>query len=160
MQKLFITLLVLSFSQFAKADTISTQIYSTSEPNNLIGNIRFEDSDKGLIIYPDLNQLTAGLHGMHIHEKPSCDKHGDAAGAHLDPMQSKTHLGPYHQGHLGDLPALTVDAEGRANLPVIAPNLSTKAIKNHSIIIHENGDNYSNTPPLGGGGARIACGTL
>jgi superoxide dismutase, Cu-Zn family len=27
-------------------------------------------------------------------------------------------------------------------------------------MIHANGDNYTDTPPLGGGGAREACGII
>jgi Cu-Zn family superoxide dismutase len=34
-------------------------------------------------------------------------------------------------------------------------------VKGRSIMIHSGGDNYSNQPaPLGGGGARIACGVV
>jgi Cu/Zn superoxide dismutase len=34
-------------------------------------------------------------------------------------------------------------------------------IRGRSIMVHTGGDNYSDTPaPLGGGGARIACGVI
>ncbi|NES46128.1 superoxide dismutase family protein, partial [Moorena sp. SIO2C4] len=34
-------------------------------------------------------------------------------------------------------------------------------LKGHSLIIHAQGDNYSDIPkPLGGGGARVACGVI
>ncbi|MFZ2076615.1 MAG: superoxide dismutase family protein, partial [Xanthobacteraceae bacterium] len=40
-----------------------------------------------------------------------------------------------------------------------APHLTVAAVKGHAIMIHAGGDNYSDQPaPLGGGGARIACG--
>ena len=32
------------------------------------------------------------------------------------------------------------------------------ASANHALIVHAGGDTYSDTPPLGGGGARVACG--
>jgi Cu-Zn family superoxide dismutase len=42
-----------------------------------------------------------------------------------------------------------------------APRLSTDDLKGRAIVIHSGGDNYSDTPrPLGGGGARVACGVV
>jgi len=64
-------------------------------------------------------------------------------------------------GHLGDLPALTVGADGTASAAVIAPRLKMADLKGRSLMIHAGGDNYSDTPsPLGGGGARAACGVV
>ena len=71
------------------------------------------------------------------------------------------HLGPRAEGHKGDLPALRVDAGGNAMNAVIAPRLKLADVKGRSIMIHAGGDNYSDQPsPLGGGGARIACGVV
>ena len=54
---------------------------------------------------------------------------------------------------------LTVDASGKATKPIVAPHLTVAEVKGHSIMIHAGGDTYSDQPaPLGGGGARIACG--
>ena len=54
---------------------------------------------------------------------------------------------------------LTVDVGGKATKAVVAPRLKVSDVKGHSIMIHAGGDNYSDQPaPLGGGGARIACG--
>ena len=84
---------------------------------------------------------------------------GMAAGGHYDPANTGKHLGPLGEGHKGDLPALTVDSDGRATKDVVAPHLKVSDVKGHSIMIHAGGDNYSDQPaPLGGGGARIACG--
>jgi Cu-Zn family superoxide dismutase len=87
---------------------------------------------------------------------------GFAAGGHYDPAHTKKHLGPLSTaGHRGDLPVLVVDSHGDATRPVTAPHLTVAEIRGHSIMIHAGGDNYSDTPaPLGGGGARIACGVI
>ena len=70
--------------------------------------------------------------------------------------------GPEGSGHLGDLPVLTADASGQADATVVAPHITDlQAIKGHALMIHVGGDSYSDTPaPLGGGGARFACGLL
>lgn len=133
-----------------------------------IGTITFEDSEKGLIVTPHIKGLTPGEHGFHIHENPSCEATefegkltaGMGAGEHFDPNHSGSHKGPHGAGHLGDLPVLVVDSKGETPNSVIAPRLSLSAIENHSVIIHVAGDNYSDNPPMGGSGERIACGVI
>jgi Cu-Zn family superoxide dismutase len=84
-----------------------------------------------------------------------------AAGGHYDPANTGKHLGPYGEGHKGDMPVLTVDASGNATKAVTVPHLTMADVKGRSIMIHAGGDNYSDQPaPLGGGGARIACGVV
>jgi superoxide dismutase, Cu-Zn family len=57
------------------------------------------------------------------------------------------------------MPVLTVDTNGFATKAVVVPHLTVADIKGRSIMIHAGGDNYSDqAAPLGGGGARIACG--
>ena len=134
-----------------------------------IGTITFSDSNEGLVIKPNLSELTPGTHGFHIHEKPSCDAAekdgkvvaGQAAGGHYDPAKSSKHEGPMGMGHKGDLPALEVTTDNHAEKPMLAPNLKLSDVAGHAVIIHEGGDNYSDTPkPLGGGGSRVACGIV
>lgn len=154
-------LLLLSSLCFCKglyADSITTEVYSGE--NKPVGNIEFKDSQYGLLITPHLKGLPQGVHGFHIHEHADCGDHAMKAGGHLDPKQAGKHLGPYSEGHLGDLPALTVNEQGEASTTVLAPRLKVSDIKNHAIMIHAGGDNYSDTPALGGGGARLACGKI
>ena len=83
-----------------------------------------------------------------------------AAGGHFDPKSTGQHKGPYGTGHLGDLPPLFVN-DGIANIPTLAPRLQVSDVLGHAVIIHAGGDNFSDDPaPLGGGGARSACGVL
>ncbi|ROH88342.1 superoxide dismutase [Cu-Zn] SodC2 [Pseudomethylobacillus aquaticus] len=135
----------------------------------IIGVIKFSDSDKGLIVDPDIGTLTPGEHGFHIHEKPNCgvaEKDGKkvaglAAGGHFDPAKSSKHEGPEGHGHHGDLPALQVNEDGSATRAMLAPRLKLADVTGRAIMIHEGGDNYSDDPkPLGGGGARVACGVI
>ena len=47
----------------------------------------------------------------------------------------------------------------RATIPVLAPRMKLKHLRKKAVMIHAGGDNYSDDPkPLGGGGARMACG--
>lgn len=135
-----------------------------------IGTIQISETEHGLLFTPQLSSLEPGQHGFHVHENGSCepaDKDGkptaaQAAGGHYDPQQTGKHLGPYEDGHLGDLPALHVDSDGNANYPVLAPRIKKlDEIKGRALMIHAGGDNHADTPePLGGGGARTACGVI
>lgn len=134
-----------------------------------IGTIKATDTKYGLLLIPSLSNLPPGVHGLHVHENPDCNckeengemKAGLAAGGHFDPGHTGKHLGPYAEGHLGDLPPLFVTSEGKAETPVLAPRLKVADLKNHSLMIHAGGDNFSDEPvKLGGGGARIACGVI
>ncbi len=153
-----LSLTLLTFSLVAA--TLKVPIY-TSINHEYIGDIIAKDTKYGLLLSPNLKGLTPGVHGFHVHQHPSCDHGSMDAGAHLDPSNTGKHLGPYNdKGHLGDLPALTVNSDGVANLPVVAPRLKTADIKEHALMIHVGGDNYSDNPKLGGGGDRFACGVV
>lgn len=155
----------------AESLKISVQLLDPVKGNQDVGFVSVTESKYGLVFTPELKGLTAGVHGFHIHESPSCDAKekdgkltaGLAAGGHWNPNGAKAHGFPWSdEAHLGDLPALYVDAEGNATHPVLAPRLKSLAdIKGRSIMIHAGGDNHSDEPkPLGGGGARMACGVI
>ncbi len=135
-----------------------------------VGQVVIAETPYGLVFAPQLAGLPPGLHGFHVHENPSCDakdKDGApvpalAAGGHYDPAGSRKHGQPWGDGHLGDLPALFVAASGEASNPVLAPRLKSLAdVRGRSLMIHAGGDNHADHPaPLGGGGARQACGVI
>lgn len=163
--KLWISGLVIAVLTIpALADSVSVTMYATADTQQKtsLGTITLVDTSSGLLIEPNLQGLTPGIHGFHVHQNPNCADNGMAAGGHLDPKASNKHLGPYSlSGHLGDLPALTVGDKGMAKLPVLAPHLKVADVLNHSLVIHLGGDNYSDTPEkLGGGGARLVCGVV
>ncbi len=84
-----------------------------------------------------------------------------SAGGHLDPGATNKHGEPWGDGHLGDLPPVYVDASGNAAQPVLAPRLKVADLAGRSLMIHAGGDNHADHPaPLGGGGARVACGVI
>lgn len=135
-----------------------------------VGTVTITDGSGGASIQTALKGLPAGPHGFHIHENGSCEPGtannqpvpAGAAGGHFDPQHTGKHEGPEGAGHLGDLPLLQVGADGAANTTLSAAHIKDlAALKGKAVMIHAGGDNYSDQPaPLGGGGARIACGIL
>jgi Cu-Zn family superoxide dismutase len=135
-----------------------------------LGKIVISGSAAGAVFKLDLHGLPPGPHGFHVHENSGCGPTnmndvripGGAAGGHLDPDHTNKHEGPAGEGHRGDLPVLTVEANGTATQALTAPRIKDiESLRNHALIIHAGGDTYSDTPSaLGGGGGRIACGVI
>lgn len=149
--------------------TVPIQAVDANGIGTSLGTVVAEDTRRGVVFTPDLSGLTPGIHGFHVHTNPSCaPKEQDgksvpalAAGGHYDPSGSGKHEGPWGDGHLGDLPALFVTADGRSTHPVLAPRLRVSDLAGRSLMLHAGGDNHADHPEkLGGGGARIACGVV
>ena len=156
-------------SVYAEDMVVQINLLNDQGAGKGIGTVTIKDTQYGLLLAPDLTDLTPGIHGFHVHQNPDCaavmkdnkSMAGMAAGGHYDPAGTAKHEGPYGQGHLGDLPALYVGPDGKATLPVLAPRLKMADLKGRALMIHAGGDNYSDIPaPLGGGGARMACGVI
>lgn len=152
-------------------ETLDVEMHkvSTDGLEESIGTVSIEDTDHGLLFTPSFSDLKPGVYGFHVHQNASCDpaENDDgemtpalAAGGHYDPEETDTHQGPYGEGHLGDLPVLTVNDDGESNLPVLAPRLSMDDMPGRAIMVHEGGDTYEDEPHLGGGGTRMACGVV
>ena len=153
------------------APTFAAYIYDAA--GKQLGQAWFVGVDNGVQVRIDVTGLPPGAHGMHIHEVGSCNPLRDmqgkatpfgAAGGHFDPQGSAHHLGPYGAGHAGDLPNLLVSQAGHARTTFFDDRLSVQAgptnVVGRAIVIHANEDNYTDTPPLGGSGPRIACGEI
>jgi Cu-Zn family superoxide dismutase len=130
-----------------------------------VGEIVFVDTEFGLLIQPNLSGAAPGLHGTHVHQNPDCgpaEANGamvpaGAAGGHYDPDNTGQHLGPYGDGHLGDLPNIVVEADGTASVPVLAPRVTVADLKGRALVLHAGADRYDNEDM---GGGRMYCGVV
>lgn len=175
MKKLIIPLVALPLSVFAVSGFAAEAVVTMNFVNQdgvgeSAGEIKITESDYGLVFSPNLAGVDAGVHGFHVHTNPSCEpKEKDdkivpalSAGGHFDPAEAGFHGSPWVDGHLGDLPALYVDADGNASQPLVAPRIKKLSeIKDRALMIHAGGDNHSDHPKkLGGGGSRVVCGVI
>lgn len=162
----------ISLSAWAQTADITVAVSKLDVENGdtPVGEIVISQSKYGAVFKPKLEGMEPGIYGFHVHENPSCapkEKDGKlvaglAAGGHWDPHRTGAHKGPWdNSGHLGDLPALAVDAKGNVQ-PVVAPRIKKiKMLRGRSLMIHAGGDNYSDHPAaLGGGGGRMLCGVI
>ena len=137
------------------------------------GYVSIEENHYGVVFTPNLSGLPTylhGLHGFHVHENPSCaaaQKNGKlvaggGAGGHYDPMKTGKHGLPWSDdSHLGDLPPLYIDRQGKASQALLSPKIRLADLTGRALIVHAGGDNHSDQPKaLGGGGARVLCGVI
>ena len=169
---LFASLALGASAQGALAAQVYANVFLATPdgPSAAVGSVILKDSAAGATLLLHLHGLPPGEHGFHEHHNGSCDvgmKDGmpvpaGKAGGHEDPGMTGKHEGPAGMGHLGDLPALTVAPDGTDSETLLAPRIKdVTALIGHAVVIHAGGDNYSDLPaPLGGGGARIACGVV
>lgn len=170
MNKTIVTLLLCSVASIATAEImVPMHLVNEQGVGEKIGQITVSQTTHGIQLKPDLRDLPPGMRGFHLHEKGSCEtakKDGKvtpagAAGSHYDPHKSGKHGAPWGDGHKGDLPGLYVNTNGTSTQPLAAPRLMLDEFYGRALVIHAGDDNYSDYPePLGGGGARIACGVV
>jgi superoxide dismutase, Cu-Zn family len=153
----------------AIAQQLSVDINRISESGvgEKVGTVVVKEGKGGVSFKVSAKGVPKGPHGFHVHDKGECaaaSKDGKmmagfAAGPHYDPAGTKSHKGPKGGGHKGDLPVLNASEKG-INQTVTAPQLKLADLRGRALMIHEGGDNYTDTPENGGGAGRIACGVV
>jgi Cu-Zn family superoxide dismutase len=137
-------------------------VYPT-QGNNVTGTVTFTGVNGGVKVVADLQGLSKGKHGIHIHECGDCTAaDGTSAGGHFNPM-SMSHGAPMDaMRHAGDMGNIEADDAGKAHLEYVDPTISLtgdNSIIGRSVIVHKNEDDLK-TQPTGNAGARVACGVI
>ncbi len=127
------------------------------------GVARFTEAGGKVTVVADVEGLSPGKHGFHIHEFGDCsDLKGMSAGGHYNPEHHKHGLPGQPERHPGDMGNLDAGADGKAHLEAtlegITINGDLDPILGRSIIVHEKEDDGGQ--PTGNAGGRIACGVI
>lgn len=151
-----------------KSDETSTIVQASlaDAAGASVGTARIEQSGTALAFVAEVRGMSPGQHGIHLHTAGKCEAPGfTSAGGHLNPAAhqhgSMNPAGP----HLGDLPNITVAADGtgvvRAPLAGSAADLLANVLDSDgtAVVVHAGPDDYK-TDPSGNSGGRIACGVL
>ena len=111
--------------------------------------------------------LVPGTYAVHLHQTGLCEPPDfQSAGPHWNPTgRQHGRLNPMGP-HLGDLPNLTVGADGAGSVEYLISGVSLdrgeRALIDRdgaALVIHAGPDDYR-TDPSGNSGARLACGVV
>ena len=137
---------------------------SPTAGNAVRGTVMLTREEGGVRIVADLEGLTPGEHGFHIHEGGDClTLNATSPDIHFNPAAGSAHGGPdTPQRHAGDLGNLVADASGRARYDRIEPGLALEgdgSVVGHLIVVHGAADDLVSQPD-GRAGPPVACGVL
>jgi Cu-Zn family superoxide dismutase len=143
--------------QQAIANLAPTKGYDVS------GTVKFTRVKGGIKIVADVEGLTPGKHGFHVHENGDCTSDdASSAGPHFNPDGVK-HGGPNDPvRHVGDMGNLDAGNDGKAHYEWVDSLMTFEGPHNiigRSVIVHGNADDFK-TQPSGNSGPRVACGII
>lgn len=162
---LFLFLIVVGCAGMGESTRSATASLQPTKGNQVGGTVTFTQKGDKVLVAANVNGLTPGLHGFHIHEKGDCSAaDGMSALGHFNPS-GMTHgapnTAPHHAGDLGNLSA---DTSGNAILSIEVGGISLdtaagNSIIGRSVIVHANPDDLK-SQPAGNSGPRVACGVI
>ena len=135
-----------------------------------VGSVRAWQTAGGVTFRVEASGLPHGVHGIHVHAVGRCDPPDfTSAGPHWNPAMRKHGFINPAGPHAGDLPNVTVAANGvlgesvtltgaRLLAPAGAPGALIDA-DGAALVVHAAADDYA-TDPSGNSGARIACAVI
>src|SRR2546423_2689220 len=149
---------VACFAQAQEVTKAAAQLESKSN-SKVTGSVTFTKVGDEVQVVADIQNLTPGKHGFHIHEKGDCSAaDASSAGAHFNPTM-KHHGGPANlDHHTRDLGNIETDASGKTHLDWKGKlSLTGKdPIIGKSLGVHQKEYNLE-TDPSGNSGAPVAC---
>jgi Cu-Zn family superoxide dismutase len=147
--------------------TNTAEVHLQNADSESVGKVMLRDTPHGVLMELDLTNLPPGEHAFHIHEKGQCKPPFETAGGHLNPTSRQHGFEATTGAHAGDLPNLTVSADGTVKVEVLARDVrltdaSGKGLLDadgSSLVVHAKADDHK-TDPAGNSGDRIACGIV
>jgi Cu-Zn family superoxide dismutase len=137
-------------------------LYPT-EGSSARGAAVFLAVEEGIRVIVDMEGLTPGEHGFHVHEYGDCSaQDGTSAGGHFNPTGVSHGAPEDEEHHVGDLGNITADGQGVAHLNRVFSYLTfegSESILGRGVIVHAGADDFI-SQPTGAAGARVACGVI
>jgi superoxide dismutase, Cu-Zn family len=151
--------------KYASTASDQTDVPVRDAAGRELGTLTLASTPGGLLLTGRLTGLPPGAHGIHVHAVGRCEPPFESAGPHWNPASRQHGTANPNGPHLGDMPNITVAADGSATVRVATPGgtlSGSDAVMDadgSAVVIHAQADDYQ-TDPSGNSGARIACGVV
>lgn len=143
----------------------ATAVLQPTTGNAVSGRVTFTQQPHGVLVAVDVQGFMPNSeHGFHIHEKGDCSSgDGMSTGGHFNPDDKPHGAHEQAQHHVGDLPSLKADANGKVQLRFISTSIGMHEgpsnIVGRGLIVHRDPDDFK-TQPTGNSGPRMSCGVI
>lgn len=148
----------------AAASRSATATLAPASGSSVSGTIQFREVDGGVEVTANVEGLTPGDHGWHVHEKGDCSApDATSAGGHFNPGGHPHGAPDADHRHEGDFGNLTAGGDGKATKTFVMKGISlgdgATSVVGRGFIVHEKADDLT-TQPTGNAGGRVACGVI
>lgn len=134
-----------------------------TEGNDVRGIVTFVQVGDSVQVTADIDGLTPGKHGFHIHEYGDCSAaDASSAGGHYNPFNMPHGAPTDTERHVGDLGNVVADTTGHAHYEWTDGLLKLNgpySIVGRGVIVHAGADDLK-SQPTGNAGGRVACGVI
>ncbi len=152
------------------AGSASARAELRDSAGTVVGTATLADMGGSVHLELTVEGLAPGEHGVHIHAVGQCDPAGEtafaSAGGHFNPDSAQHGLENPQGPHAGDLPNLTVDANGGGSLTAMVDRFTIADgprtlfdADGAAIVVHADPDDMR-SDPAGNAGGRVACGVI
>lgn len=157
--------------------TAHADIVGTFDGSVATGTAVFTEENGEVTVVVDMTKGfppgLAGLHGMHIHQNPSCapnDSGTDgaivnagAAGGHWNPLDAGHGFPTAAVHHAGDMGNIMITDAGTGTLTLVSKDWTVapgaKSVVGHAVVFHIQADDGT-SQPVGDAGSRPGCGVI
>ncbi len=151
-----------SGSSGPKVNRAICRILGTEGNEKVKGIVRFVQEGTNVRVSWEVEGLTPGLHGFHVHEwgDINCDD-GVCTGGHFNPTRVQHGAPDAPVRHVGDLGNVSANASGKAadeRLDSVLKLNGAHSVIGRAIIIHAKPDDFGQ--PTGNAGSRVAYGVI
>jgi Cu-Zn family superoxide dismutase len=131
-----------------------------------VGQATLTETPHGVLIKTTLTGVPPGVHAFHIHAVGQCEPPFTTAGGHFNPTSKEHGIENPRGMHAGDMPNVTVPADGQLTFEQLAGQVTLGEGPNSlfdddgsALVLHAGADDYR-SDPAGNAGGRLACGVV
>ena len=143
-------------------ESATAQLQST-EGYDVTGTVMFTSVNGAVRVEADVQGLSPGEHGIHVHEFGDCSApDASSAGGHFNPTNEE-HGAPQdsvrHVGDLGNLQAGQDSTATYSRVDSVITLTGANSIVGKAVVVHSGADDFE-SQPSGDSGDRVACGVI